>query len=134
MAFSKELGLNIHKGKMHSENKRKHIDTETNTFTCEVCKYVGVSNQELENHNSIMHSEPRFKCDICNFTGVSLEEVKKHYTLIHEESKTQKLHVELRKDKTKCPLCDYSNDEECDLKRHIRDDPETSPKAPRIHP
>ena len=117
MKFSKEHGLNIHKGKMHSKNKRKHIDTETNMFTCEVCKYVGVSTQELENHNSIMHSEPSFKFDICNFTGVSLEVVKKHNTLLHKESKAQELRVELRKDQTKCPLCDNSNDEECDLKR-----------------
>ena len=141
MKFAKEHGLQVHKGRMHSEKKRKHMGTEKDKVICEVCKYTGGSTDELQMHMSTMHSEPSFKCDNCNYAGVSTGEVKNHMLLMHSESATEKVHdveegtscIELRRDKTKCMFCDYKNIDESDLKRHIRDEHRES-KSPSTSP
>ena len=35
---------------MHSENKRKFMETEKDLVKCEICKYTGVTSKEVQNH------------------------------------------------------------------------------------
>ena len=140
MKFGTEHGMRIHKGKMHSENKRKHTENETDVITCEVCKYAGVSAADVLKHMSTIHSENSVNCQNYNYVGLSKEEVNSHMLLIHIES-SQKVKntaeaipcVELRRDKTKCNLCDFKYRDEIELKRHMRDDHEGS-KSPTTSP
>ena len=139
MIFGKEHGLRVHKGKMHSENKRKHMEEEL--VICDICKYVGVSKEDMLRHKTVVHSEPNFKCEKCSYAGVSVEEVQNHLLIMHSDtginkavSKTEVAQcVVLRKDKTKCMLCDYNTMDESELKRHIRDDHRGS-KSPTTSP
>ena len=105
--FGNEHGLRIHKGKMHSEKKRKHLENENDMVKYKVCIYIGASTEELKAHVLIVHSDPCFKCVNCNYTGVSTVEVKNHMLVMHCESVIGKSHnieeatpsVELRRDK-----------------------------------
>ena len=90
MMFGKEHGLRVHKGKMHSENERKHMEDEKDLVRCDICKYVGLSKEDLLSHKKELHSEPNFKCEKCNYAGVSLEEVRDHMLLMHIESGIKK--------------------------------------------
>ena len=144
MKFGTDHGLRIHRGKMHSENKRKQLEEEQVVdvqFKCKVCEFSGISSEEMNSHIMIMHGDPSFNCVTCSYTGVSTKEVENHILIMHSESVTKNLQnidqlahcVQLRKDKTKCTLCNYNNEDEIDLKRHIRDEHRES-KSPSTSP
>ena len=141
MKFGTEHGMRVHKGRMHSENKRKLTENEKDVITCEVCKYSGVSADDMKKHMSLIHGDSSVNCIKCNYVGLSKKEVESPMLLMHVELTNKNPEfiakentcVELRRDKTKCKLCDFKHMDETELKRHIRDNhgglasPTTSP-------
>ena len=86
MKFASEHGMRIHKGKMHSENKRKHLENEKDVMKCQVCNFVGVSTEDVKSHMAKMHNKSSVNCVSCNYVGVSSKEMESHMHLMHVES------------------------------------------------
>ena len=56
------------------------------SLTCKYCNFVGMSEQELEKHNSENHLDKYpYKCEHCDFIGISEEILRNHYTDGHPD-------------------------------------------------
>ena len=138
MRFDKDKGLKIHKGKVHSEKKRKTMEGESDkSYNCHLCHFVSNSPQIVNNHYKAVHSSKQLKndnkCEVCDWIGASKETLKSHMISQHLDSNIGG-GVELRKDKTNCTYCEYSNLDETDLKRHYRDEHKESAISPSTSP
>ena len=80
----------------NTKELEKHIE-DCHTYTCDACKFVGISEEIMENHIIEKHAQPDadkyFKCDDCNFKSLDKMCYSKHYKEKHGSLKTENLNT-----------------------------------------
>lgn len=124
------------KNEIHIHAKTEHELEKSSVFTCEGCKFVSYSYEELQSHfESVSHStDRRFYCELCN---QSFSNLYQHKTSVHTDARPFVCHQCGYAAKTKsslryhmvthlqtkdwaCHKCPYKSTSERRLKRHMK--------------